>query len=239
MQVRPGRLNGAIAVLFMIGSACFAIGSVPAYLNAVGGPIDGVTYFVGSIFFTTASLFQLVQAQTPGAIGMDAVAAERPVRLRWWAWRPHDRGWLAAITQFPGTLFFNVSTFAALAHNATVAQDQRYVWRPDLYGSILFLVASGFGLLAVEPVTGTRRRTPPWRIGWWNMTGSILFMASALASYILPTGQLIGIRISVAGTFGGAICFLIGAALLFPAWRAALLAARSDIRPDIESAQQS
>ena len=74
MQVRPSRLNGAIAVLFMIGSACFAIGSVPAYLNAVGGPIDGVTYFVGSIFFTTASLFQLVQAQTPGAIGMDAVA---------------------------------------------------------------------------------------------------------------------------------------------------------------------
>jgi hypothetical protein len=235
MQVRPGRLNGAIAVLFMVGSACFAIGSIPAYLNAVGGPIDGVTYFVGSIFFTTASLFQLLQAQTPGAIEVDSAAAERPVRLRWLAWLPRDRGWLAAVTQFPGTLFFNVSTFAALAHNATVSQDQRYVWRPDLYGSILFLVASLFGLLAVAPVDGTRRRTPPWRIAWWNMTGSILFMASALASYILPSGQLISTRISVAGTFGGAICFLVGAALLFPAWRAALLTAR----PDAESAHQT
>ena len=52
MTVRPARLNAAIAWLFMVGSACFVLGSVPAYLNAVGGPVDGITYFVGSIFFT-------------------------------------------------------------------------------------------------------------------------------------------------------------------------------------------
>ena len=76
--------------------------------------------------------------------------ARAPVRL--WAWLPHDRNWLAAITQFPGTLFFNVSTLAALAHNATVKQQDRHVWRPDFFGSTLFLVASVFGILAVGTV---------------------------------------------------------------------------------------
>ena len=52
MLVRPARLNALIAWLFMVGSACFVLGSVPAYANAVGGTVDGVTYFVGSIFFT-------------------------------------------------------------------------------------------------------------------------------------------------------------------------------------------
>ncbi len=52
------------------------------------------------------------------------------------------------------------------------------------------------------------------------MIGSILFMASALASYVLPdSGDLISIRLTVAGTLLGAVCFLIGAVLLFPAWR--------------------
>ena len=65
MSVRPARLNAAIAWLFMVGSACFVLGSVPAYVNAVGGAVDSVTYFVGSIFFTCASFCQLVQAQSP------------------------------------------------------------------------------------------------------------------------------------------------------------------------------
>jgi hypothetical protein len=36
---------------------------VPAHINAIGGFADGVTYFIGSIFFTTASFLQLVQVQ--------------------------------------------------------------------------------------------------------------------------------------------------------------------------------
>lgn len=51
------------------------------------------------------------------------------------------------------------------------------------------------------------------------MVGSVLFMASALASYVLPTGELVSTRVSVAGTFLGAACFLVGAALMLPAWR--------------------
>ena len=59
------------------------------------------------------------------------------------------------------------------------------------------------------------------------MLGSVLFMASALASYILPsTDELVSTRLSVAGTMLGAACFLVGAALMFPAWRQALTPSR-------------
>jgi hypothetical protein len=223
MTVRPARLNATVAGLFIIGSALFALGSVPAYANAVGTTADSVTYFVGSIFFTAASFAQLVQAQTPAMteIDVDSQHQRAPVRLR--AWLPHDRNWLAAITQFPGTLFFNISTAAALVHNATVKQEDWRIWRPDFFGSTMFLVASVFAILAIGRFLSLRARSLPWWIVWLNMIGSILFMASALASYVLPrTGELINSQVSIIGTLLGALCFLFGAVLMFPAWSHAI-----------------
>ena len=224
MTVRPARLNAAIAWLFMVGSACFVLGSVPAYLDAVGSWVDGITYVVGSLFFTTASYFQLVQAQSPATTDVDRASQHMPVRARLRGWLPHERNWLAAATQFPGTLFFNISTVAALTHNATAAETNRYVWRPDLFGSMLFLVSSAYAVLAVSNrFLSVQPRSVPWRIAWLNMLGSVLFMASALASYVLPsTDELVSTRVAVAGTLLGAVCFLLGAALMFPAWRRAL-----------------
>ena len=223
MTVRPVGLNGAIAWLFIIGSALFALGSVPAYLNAVGATVDSVTYFVGSIFFTAASFAQLMQAQTPAMTEVDSDRQHQRAPIRFRAWLPHDRNWLAAITQFPGTVFFNISTLAALVHNATVKQEDRRIWRPDFYGSTLFLVASVFAILAIGRFLSFRPRSFPWWIAWLNMIGSILFMASALASYVLPrTGELINSQISIIGTLLGALCFLLGAVLMFPAWSHAL-----------------
>ncbi|HYN65487.1 MAG TPA: hypothetical protein VES93_01280 [Ornithinibacter sp.] len=224
MTVRPARLNAAIGWLFMVGSACFVIGSVPAYLDAVGGWVDGTTYVVGSLFFTTASFLQLVQAQSPATTDVDRSSQHVPVRANRWGWLPHDRNWLAAASQFPGTLFFNISTVAALTHNATAAESDRYVWRPDLFGSVLFLVASAYGILAVSRrFLSLDPSSMPWRIAWVNMLGSVLFMASALASYVLPSSdELVSTRISVAGTLLGAVCFFVGAALMFPAWRRAV-----------------
>lgn len=223
MTVRPVRLNAAIAWLFMVGAACFVLGSVPAFATAVGGPLDGVTYFIGSLFFTSASFCQLVQAQSPATTGVDAIAQHVAVPVRWRGWLPHDHGWVAAATQFPGTLFFNISTAAALTHNATAAQSDRYVWRPDFFGSIMFLVASTYGILAVGRFASWDPPSVPWRIGWVNMLGSVLFMASAVASYVLPTtDEVLDTRIAVGGTLLGAGCFLAGAALMFPAWRQGL-----------------
>jgi hypothetical protein len=233
MTARPERLNRAIAWLFMVGSACFVLGSVPAYLNAIGGWVDGITYVIGSVFFTSASYAQLVQAQTPAMTGVDEVSQHEPAPVRLWSWLPHDRAWLAAAVQFPGTLFFNISTVAALTHNATAAESDRYVWRPDLFGSVLFLVSSAIGVLAVsQRFFSLHPRSMPWRIAWINLIGSVLFMASAIASYVVPsTDELLGAHLAVAGTFWGAACFLVGAALMLPAWRSAVTPAGSVAPP--------
>jgi hypothetical protein len=219
--VTPAGLNAAIAILFVAGSTCFVVGSFPGYLDAVGGTADAVTFFVGSLFFTAASGAQLLQAQTPALGTASADTQHRPARPRWWAWRPGDRAWTAAATQFPGTLFFNVSTLAALAHNATVTFEEQHVWRPDFFGSTLFLVSSWYGVLALRDLARPGDRLPAG-IAWLNLLGSVLFMWSAIAAFVLPDGQDLNSGAAVAGTLLGAACFLVGAALMFPAWHRAV-----------------
>jgi hypothetical protein len=186
--------------------------------------VDATTFFIGSIFFTSASYCQLVQAQSPGMTGVDERRQHARVRALLWAWLPRDKGWLAAATQFPGTLFFNHSTFAALAHNLSASEADKHVWRPDVFGSILFLVSSAFAIAALG--AGFWRppsRDMPWWIAWLNMLGSVAFMASAIASFVLPsTDTLIDLPLANAGTFLGAVCFLVGAAIMLPAWRASV-----------------
>ncbi|WP_229073326.1 YrhK family protein [Actinoplanes sp. DH11] len=202
--MRPTRLDAAIAGLFIVGSSCFVAGSVPAYADAVGVTAQSSTYFLGSIFFTAASYLQLVQAQTPPATET----------LVTWRLLPRDRNWLAAITQFAGTILFNVSTLAALAQNLTVRQQDEHVWRPDVFGSTLFIASSVFGVLAL----GSGHRLRPRWIAWLNLTGCVLFMAAAVAGFVLPgTGDVLDIRVDLAGTLLGALCFLLGAALMLPA----------------------
>ncbi len=224
MRAAPVRLNSAIAWLFLIGSACFALGTIPAYVDAVGTQVDAVTFFVGSIFFTSASFCQLVQSQSPAMTGVDSDGQHRRAPIRLLAWDPHDRAWLSAATQFPGTLFFNVSTLVATVHNLTVAQTDRHVWRPDAFGSVLFLVSSAFAILALEHgFFDWRPRSLPWWIAWLNMLGSVFFMLSAIASFVLPSsGGVINEPVANTGTFLGAVCFFVAAGLLLPAWRGAV-----------------
>jgi drug/metabolite transporter (DMT)-like permease len=176
-----------IAVLFMAGSALFALGSAPFYPELVPSEVVGVTFFAGSIFFTSASLLQL--KQTP-----------KVDRLDWWA----------AVVQFAGTLFFNVTTFAALDETLSVQEQDVRVWAPDALGSACFLVASGLALAPVWSTRGTGRR-----IGVWNMIGSAFFGIAAIASYVVPdTGELVNTEATNAFTFLGAVCFFAGARLL-------------------------
>jgi hypothetical protein len=233
MSVAPWRLNAAIAVLFMIGSACFALGTIPWYVNAVGDVPDAITFFVGSIFFTAASFAQLLQAQSPAMVpppdGDDRT--RRVVVLR--AWVPHDRGWLAAATQFPGTLAFNASTAFAIATTLTETQTHRLVWVPDFVGSILFLVSSAFAILALGSLLELEPGSLAWEISWLNMIGSVFFMVSAIASYVLPgSSQAVDPRWANLGTFLGALCFFAGAGLMLPEWTHAVRRARAGSAPD-------
>jgi hypothetical protein len=219
-QLRPRRLNTSVASLFMVGSTCFAVGAFPAYSSGVSARTVAVTFFVGSLFFTSASFGQLVQSQSPlTAAGAANEDARVPVKLV--AWLPSDRGWLAAATQFPGTLFFNMSTFLALYQAPTVTQTDRFVWAPDFYGSTLFLISSVFAILALSGgFLAFALRSVPWWIAWLNMCGSVFFMLSALGAYVVPsTGLEVDPFWVNMGTLAGALCFLVGAGLMLPAWR--------------------
>jgi hypothetical protein len=220
-RFRPRRLNSAVAALFMVGSFGFALGSTGAYASAVSTTTDAVTFFVASIFFTAASFFQLVQSQSP-AMAPSAWSDLEPAPVRLLAWRPRDKAWWAALVQFPGTLYFNVTTFWAITTSTSSSHYDAVVWRPDFYGSILFLVSSAFAVLAAGRVLSWRPGDAGWRIAWLNMLGSIAFMASAVAAYVVPEATApVNVRIDDRGTWVGAVCFFFAALLMIPAWRRA------------------
>ena len=228
MRLRPRRLNAAIAALFMIGSFGFALGCVSVYAAAVGPTADAVTFFVSSIFFTSASFWQLVQSQTPAAVATGTARDEERQRVRFLACLPHDRAWLAAATQFPGTLFFNGTTLWAITIAVSDSQYDKVVWRPDFYGSVLFLVSSTFALLALGRLFTWRPREAAWWCAWLNMIGSIAFMASAIGAFVIPrTDSAVDLTLADRGTLVGAVCFFVGALLAITAWRQAATSARA------------
>ena len=191
----PRDVGWWVAALFIVGSSCFALGAFPPYASVVGATADNITYFIGSLFFTSAAFLQFRSATT---------------RLDWWA----------GLVQLAGTLFFNRSTFQALQHELTAAEVDRHVWRPDALGSIAFLVASAIACIAVRRPTAATPRDPLWWAAWWNMAGSVAFGISAVASFVVPdSGELVNARWANLGTFAGAICFLVGAVLILPRTR--------------------
>jgi hypothetical protein len=211
----PGAVGWWIGVLFMIGSACFALGSVPGYLDAVGERADDVTFFVGSLFFTTAAGLQYLETvnadRSTGDLGESTA-------LRLLTWEPRRIDWWSSAVQSLGTLCFNVSTFAAMLTALTVAQQDRYVWRPDAVGSVCFLVASALAWLEVAHGWWSWR---PASFSWWiaflNLLGSIAFGVSAAAAYVVPeSGEVVNAGLVNLGTFVGAVGFFAGGLLLLP-----------------------
>jgi len=206
----PHDLDWRLAVLFMVGSSLFAIASFPLYWQLVDGHVVGITFVLGSLFFTTAGYSSFYQTIN------DDRDADTPAKL--WAWTPRGLLWWSAIVQLAGTLLFNVNTIAATVTTFTTEKENRLVWGPDFLGSIAFLVASQ---LAWRHLSGRFWFRDPDDPVWWssllNYLGSVFFMASAIASFTLETtDEALNIAIVNAGTFLGAICFLVGAYVLLP-----------------------
>jgi len=203
-----------IGVLFALGSICFALGSFPPYVTAVGADADNVTYFVGSIFFTTASFLQYYETASTATTLVDGRRRGPRSLLRV---QHHRIDWWAAAIQFLGTLFFNRTTFSALVVGLGASLANHPIWRPDALGSVCFLVSSW--LAWAEECHGPWAWRPT-RYSWWitfvNLLGSVAFGASAVASYVKPNGQLVSLALTNLGTFVGAVCFLVGAVLLLP-----------------------
>jgi hypothetical protein len=188
-----------IAGGFAVGSACFFIGPFPGFQQLVGPGAVGVVFFAGSIFFTLAAGLELREATLRRG-------------SRWGS----DPSWWSAAVQFVGTLFFNLSTFAAMEDGLSTTQQNRLVWAPDVFGSTAFLLS---GALAYRVATGPRllpvRRDRPWRMAAVNLAGCVLFGISAVASYIVPSsGTVLDLAAANWTTALGAACFFAGALML-------------------------
>ncbi len=210
---RPHRRSWWMAVLFAIGSTCFAVGGVEAQWSLTSVSVTGVTFFVGSIFFTSAGYLQYSEA-----VNVDHAVGERRHRWRPASWEPGRIDWLASLIQLIGTVLFNISTFAAMNTNLTTHQINARVWAPDVFGSIAFLVSSELAYAEVcHRWVCLRNRTLSWKIVALNLLGSIFFGISAVASLVEPTtGHPVSAVIANAGTSLGGLCFLAAAVLLMP-----------------------
>jgi len=211
----PRAIGWWIGILFAVGSTCFAVGALPGYLSAVGYEADALTFFVGSLWFTSAAFLQFVEVANVDYIQRPPDVSRR---FRLFAWEPRRIDWWSTLVQFAGTLFFNGTTFHALSVNLSASQLDRLVWAPDALGSACFLIASGLAWFEVcHAVSCWRLRSLPWRITALNLLGSIAFGISAIASYVVPTtGLAINVALVNLGTFVGALCFFVGAVLLLP-----------------------
>ncbi len=202
-MLRLGPTLTAQSLLFMTGSALFAVGTAVGAL--LGDIAQGAAHaanilcFIGAWFFTSAGLIQL--------------RLSRPVRDVSGALRAE---WLAAVFQSVGTVLFNVSTTAALAATA-LRPVREFVWSPDAGGSILFLVSAALVFLAFPR---GRRVWRPERIEWWsaqiNLLGCVAFGVSAAGAFVLRSGSDASLAVANWGTFVGAICFFLASLVVLP-----------------------
>ncbi|MDS1113847.1 hypothetical protein RD149_08705 [Gordonia westfalica] len=192
----------------MVGSALFALGSVPGFGQLVGADTVNLCYFVGAWFFTGAGFIQLVRSATPAELESSmpgsAVRAE----------------WLSAATQSVGTILFNISTTSALfAH--TVAGERHLVWSPDAGGSIAFLISGAVAFVAYSRSAG--RCVDLRSRDWWsvlvNWVGCVAFGVSAVGAFVARDGVTADAVAANAGTFVGALCFLVASAIVLPGAR--------------------
>ncbi len=204
----PARLE---AFGFVVGSLLFAAGAWVSQFALTDVTRANQIFVIGALCFTLAAALEV------------AIAISNQVVLRGrWSWRSGvwNPDLLSACFQLAGCIYFNVMTIRALATQFVDSDDENdLVWRPEIYGSVLFLLSA---ILAWYAITDRRRRpdTEPhfvW-ISRANVCGAIAFGVSAFGARYLADGTLKNPTEANVGTFVGALFFLVGAVLVFPSW---------------------
>jgi hypothetical protein len=208
---RMARVNVVAAVAFVIGGSMFAIGPLLAQFEVGSIRTADVVYLIGGVFFSLGGYTSVLQASnTPTDI--DESGSLSSASWSWWRWRPHEIGWLSVTVLFVGTLLFGVSLVAAFAENLTARQSNGWIWLPDMLGCVCFLAS---GHLALLEVCHGRIGVRTDDLGWWivavNQIGSVLFFLAGLAAFTRPaTSAVVDAGLVNWGTFGGAVCFVVG-----------------------------
>lgn len=205
MDGRLCRVNTVAASAFVVGGSLFALGAALAQAG-VDTTACASIYLAGGVFFSTGGYTSVLQVvNEPGG------AADADVAWRWWSHEPRRLQWLSAVVLFAGTLIFAINLVDSFIEELSATAADRLVWSPDMVGCALFLVS---GHLAMVGIGGGWRFWRRRDLGWWivavNQLGSILFMVSAVASFVRPSnGEELAVGIANWGTLTGALCFAI------------------------------
>jgi hypothetical protein len=214
--IRPRLLSWWIGVLFMIGSLLFTTGAIMNlfFESVLSAFTINLTYFTGSLFFTSAAYGQFLQAINAN-IALVSGPLEKKRKWRWWARGLRNPGFLSSASQLIGTILFNINTFDAFYSTLTPVGISIMIWVPDMIGSVLFLISSFFAWVEIYHDDFVKRfRTVTWWLVWFNILGSVFFQLSAIYAFINPfTGKIEDNRLSVIYTLLGAVCFFAGAYL--------------------------
>lgn len=203
---RSALVNAVAATAFLIGGSLFALGAALAQAG-VNPTACASIYLVGGVFFSTGGYTSVLQV-----VNEPTSADAPPPRWRWWSSEPGRLQWLSAVVLFGGTLVFAINLVDSFIRELTPAAFDRLVWSPDMVGCALFLIS---GHLAMAGIAG--RFWAVWHrrdLGWWiiavNQLGSVLFMVSAVATFVRPSsGDAVSTGIANWATLTGALCFAI------------------------------
>lgn len=213
--------NLLIAFGFAIGALLFSFGAAVSLTPSLAQGVSltqtqiNLVFLVGSVLFTSGAYLQLIQSAN--APPLSKITTPFPSRVLI-GWRPDDPGWIASITQFAGTLLFNINTFDAWLGVGRWMRQDGLIWAPDLLGSVFFLIS---GYLALVETSHNWWSWQPRSLAWWivmiNFVGCVAFMISAIFAFVPPTGpSVMIIALSTGFTLIGSLSFLIGAALSVP-----------------------
>lgn len=211
---RLARVNWASAIAFILGGSLFALGAVLADQEVGSVREIDLVYLVGGLWFSVGGYASVVQASNMPT-GIDERGSLSSASWRWWAWQPHQIGWLSVAVLFAGTLSFGVSLVAAFGSDLTARQSNGWIWLPDMVGCVCFLIS---GHLALVEVCHGRPGLRLHDLGWWvvavNQLGSALFFLAGVAAFTRPaTSTVVNLGLVDWGTFAGALCFVAGGAL--------------------------
>jgi hypothetical protein len=193
VRVPAGRwVSTVAATAFAVGGSLFAIGAAMAQADLGSARLVAGVYLAGGVFFSSG--------------GYASVLLERGKRAL---------AQLSALVLFAGTLVFAINLLDSFIGELSPAQYDRLVWSPDMVGCALFLVSGHFAMVAISGrwLPCWRPRDSGWRIVALNQLGSVLFMVSAVASFVRAEGDMIAVGIANWGTLTGALCFAFAGVL--------------------------
>lgn len=222
----PHRLAWWIAVVFMLGSACFVAGAAGSlFPHAFGGQhsmsvFAEICYFLGAVLYTISIYGQVLESLNAD----DRVAPDRishaPRRFRWFGWEVGRLEFMTPFTLLIGSLIFNYETTFALG--STVGSlPELGLWVTSLLGAMLFFVAAFLQMMEVgHAYLSFAPRDVSWWVGFLFVLGSLGFVAGALPGLSapgLPTAdEASGALIVKIGFLLGALAFLAGSYLMIP-----------------------